>query len=167
MPENRVLVIDDDAYLRIMLSLELHEAVILEASRLEEGYDLAMTESPDVVIIDRRLPDGDGIDLVRRLRANQAMRQVPIMLVTAGHDEAHRWSILRAGADEYLPKPVDADDLNARIRRILSLPAEQRRERRLDLANRLMEGEQGDLDPVPPPPEPHDEKGHGLFRRKR
>lgn len=185
---HRVLVVDDDAYLRLLLALEIPDLVILEASRTEEGYELAMSERPDVVVVDRRLPDGDGLDLVRRLRANAAMRRTPIIVVTAGHDESLRYGVLRAGADDYLSKPINPEELRARIQQILELPPDERRQRRKQEAERALQESDAERpspsapepkpfvppDATEPPPAPttpaveaDDDQRGGLFRRRR
>jgi DNA-binding response OmpR family regulator len=123
----RVLVVDDDTFVRMMLSIESPDIEVLEASRASEGYELATRDRPDAIVVDRRLPDGDGIELVRRLRTNRATQQTPIVLITAGHDPAWDETVRRAGADVYLPKPVTAPELIAHLRRRLAIEPAQRR----------------------------------------
>ena len=159
----RALVVDDDEFIKITLSLELPDVDLLEASRAEEAMAIAMNETLDVILVDRRLPDGDGLDLIRLLRARPALHQVPIILITAGHDEAERIAVLRSGADEYLGKPIEPADLRARIERVLALPRSELRTRRAGLIERLQQGEYGDIDPPPPPPAEPERKGR--FRR--
>ena len=132
----KVLVVDDDPLVRMILGLELPDLDVLEATRLEEGYELACSQKPDAIIVDVKLPDGDGIDLVRRMRRTGATSGTPILVLTAGHDEARRSEIMGAGADEYLPKPFEADDLLTRLHELLSLSRDARRERRADESGR-------------------------------
>lgn len=166
-----VLVVDDDPYLHVIASLELPDLDLLEASTMEDAYELARRREPQAILVDRRLPDGDGLDLVRRIRRTQKLAQVPILFITAGHDEADRLDVLRAGADEYLRKPLEADEVLARLRRLLELPPDQLRPRRARLAGGLQRGDvQGDPDPVRPPGG-GEAKGtarrRGVFRRLR
>ena len=134
-------MIDDDPLVRMILALELPDVELLEATRLEEGYELAKAERPDAVIVDVRLPDGDGIDLVRRLRRTPLTSRIPILVLTAGHDEAKRSDVIKAGADEYLAKPFEADDLLTHLHELLAISAPDRKGRRADTLGRLNRGE--------------------------
>lgn len=133
-------MIDDDPLVRMILAIELPDVELLEATRLEEGYELARAERPDAVIVDVRLPDGDGIDLVRRLRRTHGTNRMPILVLTAGHDEARRAEVMRAGADEYMGKPFEADTLLAHLHELLAIPGADRKERRADAIDRLRSG---------------------------
>lgn len=170
MPEEarRVLVVDDDTFLHILLSMELPSVDLLEASRLDEAYEVAKAERPDAILLDVKLADGDGIDLLRRIRRTAPLAQTPVLVITAGHDEARRPEMLQAGADEYLPKPIDAPDLIARLERILAVPPSERRGRRQTLLERI--GHRGgDPDPVRHPSDARSapaSRRRGLFRRR-
>ena len=146
----RVLVVDDDPYLRVMLSLELPDVELLEAASADEAIVLATDETPDIVLVDIRLPGVDGLELIREMRHEPSLERVPVIVITAGHDEARRAEVLRAGADEYLPKPIDVADLVARMERVLGQHPDERRPRRLKLIGRLEGGGGvGDPDPLP------------------
>jgi len=121
----------------MLLSMGLEAIEIIEASRTSEGARLAEAHHPDAVIVDRSLPDGDGLDLVRTLRAAPATRDVPIIMLTAGHDEGVRSAVLRAGADDYLAKPIDPARLEALIRDLLSVGPDDMRSRRERTARSL------------------------------
>lgn len=168
----KVLVVDDDPYMRILLSLEVPDVDLLEASTIDDAYELARSGDPQVILVDRRLADGDGLDLVRRLRRNRALAQLPILVITAGHDEADRAAVVKAGADEYVPKPLEATELMVRVRRLLELPPEELKRRRTRLLAALQHGDaHGDPDPLPPQP-PGGERASGRrgfldrFRRR-
>ena len=152
MPEDtgtqRLLVVDDDTYLHVMVSLALPHVTVLEAATMAEGMAFADDGALAGIVIDRRLPDGDGLDLVRRLRETSLHATTPIIVITAGHQEWHRMRVLRAGADEYLAKPFDPDHLMARLERLLHIDAAARDARRDQLTQRLWDGEQGDPDPL-------------------
>ncbi|HEY2427608.1 MAG TPA: response regulator [Acidimicrobiales bacterium] len=133
-----------------------------EATGVEEAVKVVAERDFDAIVIDRRLPDGDGLDLVRTLRRKGSRAAgVTMVVFTAGHDERDRVALLRAGADDYLAKMAEAADLTGLLRRIERLAAmtpAQRAARRRELVRRLRAGEVGDLDPPPPappaPPEP-------------
>jgi two-component system OmpR family response regulator len=118
-----ILVVDDDSMYTTMLR------IILEGN----GYTVTMIESAvraldsldfneyDLILLDVVMPDMDGLELCRRIRATS---RVPILFVTVRSDRADELLGLQAGADDYLAKPFDTDELLARIRALLR-PSEQ------------------------------------------
>jgi len=111
----RVLVVEDDAdirrFVRMALQAEGHDAY--EADGVQRGLIDAGTRRPDLIVLDLGLPDGDGVDFIRSLRAWSA---VPVIVLSARSDEAHKIAALDAGADDYLIKPFGAGELMARVR---------------------------------------------------
>lgn len=148
----RVLVVDDDTYMRVMLSIELPEVELVEAGRISEADELAKRSSFDAAIIDRRLGDGDGMDLVRRLRSRTRTANVPVLLVTAGHDPAEESAVLRGGADAYLAKPFEAADLITEIERVLAIPEGKRRAERRSAAANVETGQSAQAHAAANPP---------------
>jgi two-component system OmpR family response regulator len=126
----RLLVVDDDTYVRIVLAIEVPDVQLTEASRISELDAAIAAGPPDAVIVDRRLPDGDGLEVVRRLRRHFTTCRIPIIVLTAGHDPAERAEVLRAGADEYLAKPIDGEILGRILGHLTEVPFDQRRQRR-------------------------------------
>ena len=115
----RILMIDDDARLAGMVSDYLGGAGfrLTVAGTGREGEALLKRESFDAVILDLMLPDADGLDLCRRLRA--AAADVPILMLTARGEPMDRVVGLEVGADDYLAKPFEPRELQARLRAIL------------------------------------------------
>ena len=111
----RVLVIEDDREIRTLLqsSLGVEGFAIQTAVSLSEAAAMLRSSMPDLVLLDLGLPDGDGSDLVREIRRKHA---VPVLIVSARHQEAEKVKLLDAGADDYLTKPVSVRELLARIR---------------------------------------------------
>jgi two-component system, OmpR family, response regulator len=111
-----VLVIEDSAPTRDLLvrALGSESWTVETASRFSSGVKLAMTERHDIILLDLMLPDGDGLDLCRRLRAEGIT--VPVLCLTARDEVAERVRGLDAGADDYLKKPFALAELRARIR---------------------------------------------------
>jgi DNA-binding response OmpR family regulator len=126
----RLLVVDDDTYVRIVLAIEVPGAQLIEAGRMSEVAAALDAGTPDAVIVDRRLPDADGLEVVRRLRRTVATYEVPIIVLTAGYDPEQRAEALRAGADEYLAKPIDGETLGRILEHLASVSYEERRLRR-------------------------------------
>lgn len=111
----RVLVVEDDQAIRLMLqsTLDVEGFDVRTAVSVSEAGALLRHAAPDVVLLDLGLPDGDGIELVRQVRAQHA---TPILVVSARHQESEKVKLLDAGADDYLTKPFSVGELLARIR---------------------------------------------------
>jgi two-component system KDP operon response regulator KdpE len=110
-----VLVIEDEPQMRRFLraALESHGYRPVEAGNAREGLAQASGRTPDAILLDLGLPDGDGIDLTRRIREWSA---TPIIVISARGREQDKVSALDAGADDYLTKPFSLDELLARLR---------------------------------------------------
>jgi two-component system, OmpR family, KDP operon response regulator KdpE len=111
----RVLLVEDDREVRSMMqsSLAVEGFEVQTAVSVSEASALLHHCLPDVVVLDLGLPDGDGIDLVQRVRKHHSL---PILVVSARHQEAEKIKLLDAGADDYLTKPFSVGELLARIR---------------------------------------------------
>lgn len=140
MKNRTVLVVDDDTAQRVFLAFDLLDFELLEASSLSEGYAMAVESVPDAIVVDRRLQDGDGLDLVRRIRRNSKLVQVPVFVVTAAFDEADRVAVMRAGADAYIGKPLNSGDLESKLLELLATDPEQRRPERMNKLSRVKAG---------------------------
>jgi two-component system KDP operon response regulator KdpE len=110
-----VLVVEDEAQMRtfVRIALESHGFQMLEASTAAEGIRQARAYTPDVVLLDLGLPDGDGSTVTRRIREYSS---VPILVISARGHEQSKVKALDDGADDYLTKPFGAAELMARIR---------------------------------------------------
>jgi two-component system, OmpR family, KDP operon response regulator KdpE len=113
----RVLVVEDDAAIRRLLHAALTRAghVASQAATAREALTLAAIERPEVALLDLGLPDRDGIELIQLLRAAGAI----VIVVSARVDTAEKVAALDLGADDYLVKPFDTEELLARIRTAL------------------------------------------------
>jgi len=111
----RLLVVEDDAAIRAMLqsTLAVEGFEVRTAVSVSEARALLRHAAPDAVLLDLGLPDGDGLDLLRELRRDQA---IPVLVVSARHQETEKVKLLDAGADDYLTKPFSVGELLARIR---------------------------------------------------
>jgi two-component system, OmpR family, phosphate regulon response regulator OmpR len=117
----RLLLIDDDTRLTAMVSDYLRGAgYAVEASgSLAAGRQQLESSNFDALVLDLMLPDGDGLDLCRELRANPRTRQLPLLMLTARGEPLDRIVGLELGADDYLPKPFEPRELLARIKALL------------------------------------------------
>lgn len=110
-----VFILEDDASLRGLLRsmLASHGYQLSESSTVAEGIQRIPVLSPDIILLDLGLPDGDGIDVTRRLRE---WSRIPIIVLSARGQESDKILALDAGADDYLTKPFSGGELLARIR---------------------------------------------------
>ena len=114
-PRPLVLVVEDEPQMRRFLraSLGAEGYRVLEAWSVADGIRQVTAEHPDAVLLDLGLPDGDGLELVRRVRE---WSSVPVIVVSARGREEEKVAALDAGADDYLPKPFGTKELLARLR---------------------------------------------------
>lgn len=115
-----LVVADDNADLREWLAAELEEiGDVLPAADGAAALELARETLPDLVIADVRMPDLGGLELCRRLRADERSSHIPILLLSVKGAIEQRVEGLEEGADDYLSKPVDARELRARAKRLM------------------------------------------------
>lgn len=118
----RIVLADDNADMRAYLRGLLAPRYIVEAvSDGEEALAMALQNRPDLLISDVMMPRLDGFELVQKLRANDALRNIPVILLSARAGEESRIEGLEAGADDYLIKPFSARELLARVGACLML----------------------------------------------
>jgi DNA-binding response OmpR family regulator len=117
----RLLLIDDDARLSAMVADYLRNAgfAIELAPTLSEGRRRLLLDSFDALVLDLMLPDGDGLDLTRELRADPRTRRLPLLMLTARGEPLDRIVGLELGADDYLSKPFEPRELLARLKALL------------------------------------------------
>lgn len=118
----KILVVEDEHRIAntIKKGLEQEHFIVDVAFNGSEGYDLAVTEDYDLLILDLMLPDLDGIEICRKLRQKQ--NHVPIILLTAKSQIKDKVEGLDSGADDYLTKPFSFEELLARIRALARRP---------------------------------------------
>lgn len=111
----RVLVVEDDREIRTLVqaALTLEGFEVQTAVTLREATALLQHSPPELIVLDLGLPDGEGLQLVREVRRQSS---VPIVVVSARHQEAQKIELLDAGADDYLTKPFSVAELLARMR---------------------------------------------------
>ena len=112
-----VLVVDDEAPNRMLLRdpLEAYGYEVAEAENGRQALDCIAARSPDVILLDVMMPIMDGFELCRRLKRNEATAPIPILMVTALSDRKERLLGIKAGANDFLNKPVDIQDVTLRV----------------------------------------------------
>ena len=117
----RVLVVEDEPDIRELLAFHLEREgfLVTRASTGGEGLRQARATPPDLVILDLMLPEMDGLEVCRRLRADAGTAALPVIMLTAKGDEVDRVVGLEIGADDYIVKPFSPKELLARVRAVL------------------------------------------------
>ena len=115
MKDCRILVVEDDRSVMhlITTSLKLNDYEYLTASYGKEAVSLCASQHPDIILLDLGLADMDGIEVIRTVRL---WSDVPIIVISARHEDSDKIDALDTGADDYLTKPFSVDELMARIR---------------------------------------------------
>jgi two-component system phosphate regulon response regulator PhoB len=123
MTENAatILIVDDEASIRDMLrmSLEMKGFACIEAADAVHAHSAMLDQKPDLVLLDWMMPGNSGIELIRRLKRDQATKDVPVMMLTARTEEDNKIHGLDVGADDYITKPFSPRELIARINALL------------------------------------------------
>jgi DNA-binding response OmpR family regulator len=123
MSNGRILVVEDERLTRRLLTFLLG-ARGFDVEAVAAGSDAlaaAAQRRPDLVLLDMNLPDADGLDVCRALRG--LFEHVPILIVTADDTAGARSRALQAGANEFMDKHFDAEELTARVRHLVRRPA--------------------------------------------
>lgn len=116
-----ILVCEDDPSLRLLfrLTLEPHGYRVVEAGDGRSAIELAQSVLPDLIVVDMRLPDSSGIEVVRTLRKSSAFEKTPILMATGSMQSGDRLTAEDAGVDAFLYKPFNMIRLVTEIQRLL------------------------------------------------
>jgi len=112
-----ILLVEDGDDTRYFMRLELESLGyrVIEAEDGQSAVDLALSEQPDIILMDLSLPGMDGLEATKRIRQDQQMKSVPIIAVTAHHESTFRAGAKASGFDAYVTKPIDMASLNELI----------------------------------------------------
>jgi two-component system phosphate regulon response regulator PhoB len=116
-----VLIADDDPDILLLLSVTLERDgwEVISAANGLRAHEVALERRPNLVVLDLMMPGIDGCEVARRLRADDATKDVPILIVTAFAEESQAARALEAGADAYMKKPFSPRDLLAKTAALL------------------------------------------------
>jgi DNA-binding response OmpR family regulator len=116
-----VLAADDDEDILALVTFRLERSgyTVLQARDGAEALELARAEKPDLAVLDIMMPKLDGLELTRRLRAEEATSRMPIILLTARAQDTDVQQGFDAGADDYIRKPFSPQELRARVQAML------------------------------------------------
>ncbi|MCA1826574.1 MAG: sigma-54-dependent transcriptional regulator [Myxococcales bacterium] len=118
---DRILIVDDDRSIRELLSMHLEERGfgVDSAATGAEGFAIAEKSTPAAIVLDMRLPDASGIDLIPELKKRAA--EAPVLMITAHHDMATTILAMKAGAFDYIHKPIDIQAFDVALDRALEV----------------------------------------------
>ncbi len=122
---HKILVVDDTSTNRelifSMLRKSENEYDVLEASNGKEGFESALSNLPDVILMDIRMPEVDGIQAIKMLKQDKRTRDIPILVLTAYNSAENLKESFKVGAFDYITKPVDSGELISRINKALGI----------------------------------------------
>lgn len=122
-----ILAVEDEEAIRNMLSISLERDghTVIAVASVADAKRVLLSTSVDIALVDWMLPGGTGLELVRAIRADNATRSLPVIMLTARADEDDVAAGLDAGADDYVTKPFSPKELNSRIRALLRRSRDQ------------------------------------------
>ena len=117
----RILIVEDNPQNRYLVSflLEQQGYELITAEDGAEALEMLETDAPDLILMDMQLPKIDGYEATRRIKANERLRDIPLVALTAHSMRRDEQRAIDAGCDEFVTKPVDADGLLALVGRLL------------------------------------------------
>lgn len=119
-PMQKILIVEDVEYNRDLLEQMLEDDYeVVAAVDGETGMEAVLRDRPDLILMDLSLPGIDGWEVTRRIKADDDLRHIPVIAVTAHAMRGDEEKALEAGCDDYLAKPIDEDELLDKIRCLL------------------------------------------------
>ncbi|MCQ1528112.1 response regulator [Lutispora saccharofermentans] len=117
----KVLIIEDDYNIQELLRYNLENSgyEVIVAGDGNEGFQKVLDNMPDVILLDVMIPGADGLEVCKMIRANEKVKKIPILMVTAKSEELDKILGLELGADDYITKPFSIKEIIARIRAIM------------------------------------------------
>jgi CheY-like chemotaxis protein len=115
------LIIEDDDNNMVLITRLLGKAgyQTIQATNGSQGFEMALSQRPDFIILDIQLPDIDGTEVLRRIRNSEITRTIPVIAMTSYAMAGDRERLLNAGCDEYIEKPIDPQRAIAQIKRAI------------------------------------------------
>jgi two-component system cell cycle response regulator DivK len=123
MNERKTILVVEDNELNMKLFHDLLEVQgydILQTGNGDEAFDLALEHRPDLILMDIQLPEKSGLDVTREIKAEPAIRDIPVIAVTAFAMKDDEERIRAAGCDDYLAKPISVTAFLEKVKRVLS-----------------------------------------------
>ncbi|MFA7554195.1 MAG: phosphate regulon transcriptional regulator PhoB [Spongiibacteraceae bacterium] len=121
MQDKTILIVDDEAAIREMvrMSLEMAGFDCEEAGDIQQAHRMIVDNRPDLVLLDWMLPGGSGIELLRRIRKDDVLADLPVIMLTAKTEEDNKIQGLDVGADDYITKPFAPREMLSRVKAVM------------------------------------------------
>ncbi|MDG0995584.1 MAG: phosphate regulon transcriptional regulator PhoB [Gammaproteobacteria bacterium] len=118
MAKHTILLVEDEKPIREMVffALDGDEYKVVDAVNGRQASEYLNTHTPDLILMDWMLPDVSGLEMVRRIKRDEVLSSIPVIMLTAKTEEQNKVEGLDAGADDYITKPFSVKELSARIR---------------------------------------------------
>jgi two-component system, OmpR family, alkaline phosphatase synthesis response regulator PhoP len=122
-PVPKILVVDDEPNIRDLLRDVLTQAgyKVLTAGDGREALPMTLSEQPDLILTDIRMPKLDGLTLCKALRVNTETKNIPVIILTSYNTSEHLEAAMAAGAEDFLAKPLNVEEIKIRVRSLLKL----------------------------------------------
>jgi len=115
--KNRVLIVDDEpGNIKILSNVLAGDYVMSVATNGKQALEIARVQSPDIVLLDMVMPEMDGIEVCQALKADETTADIPVIFVTSMSDTANEERGLKAGAVDYISKPISPPIVKARVK---------------------------------------------------
>jgi two-component system cell cycle response regulator len=120
---HKILSIDDSKAVRMIIrrAFSTYDSTICEAANGEEGLAVAAAEKPDLILLDITMPTMDGITMLGLLKKDAALKDIPVVMLTAEHGQANVANIVSLGVRDYCVKPFEDEQIVAKVAAILPL----------------------------------------------
>ena len=116
----KILIVEDvDVNRDLLVQLLEDDYELVEAADGREGLEKATSEKPDLILLDIQIPEMDGYEVTRHIRADDSIKETPIIAVTAHAMAGDQQTAMEAGCNDYLSKPIDEDQLWAKVEKYL------------------------------------------------
>lgn len=119
----KILSVDDSRTIRLIVgrAFKPYDCIVVEAANGEEGLAVAAREQPDLIILDVTMPVMDGVTMLTQLKADAALKAIPVIMLTAESGRENVLQIARLGVRDYLVKPFQEDQLIEKAGRVVTL----------------------------------------------
>ena len=114
----RVLIVDDEPFNVDVLEQELEDTdyELITASNGQEALDKIKSQQPDLILLDLMMPVLDGFAVLKEIKDDDALRDIPVIIVSAASDSKSIVKGIKQGADDYITKPIDAESLKSKLK---------------------------------------------------
>ncbi|MFK7839610.1 MAG: two-component system response regulator [Bdellovibrionales bacterium] len=117
----KILIIDDNLFILNLVKniLRSPNSIISTSLTGEEGYELACIQHPDIILLDRRLGDISGAKILKRIKSNPELRDIPVAMISSDDNDTDILQSLGMGAADYIVKPFNAQTVISKVKRLI------------------------------------------------